>query len=337
MNSKPSLITDVARLANVSTATVSRVINMPDVVAPATAARVREAMEQLKYRPNVFAKGLITRTSRVIGIIMPDFLGEFYSQVTQSADEAAREQGYHVVVSSDTRLGSADAVQSLPLSFLDGIIAILTFPDRKLTKSVLDLDMPTVLIDSDENDVGVDRIQIDNEPGSTQAATHLLEHADPENCFYVGGPESNFDSRARAKAFNAVLSSHLSFDHVEQIEFGDFSVDWGYEWGMAKLPDRKGMISGVFAGNDEIALGIMNAARELGISVPDELRLIGFDGTRLCDVLRPTLSSVTVPFSHIGHAAVDLCISRIADQSREPETVPARTELIVRGSSVPSD
>lgn len=337
MTHKPSLITDVARLANVSTATVSRVINTPDVVAPATAARVREAMEQLKYRPNMFAKGLITRTSRVIGIIMPDFLGEFYSQLTQSADTAAREQGYHVVVSSDTRLGSADAVQSLPLSFLDGIIAILTFPDRKLTKSVIGLNMPTVLIDSDNIDVDVDRIRIDNDPGSAQAAAHLLEYANAQDCFYVGGPESNFDSRARAKAFAKSMANDGTFNEHTQTSFGDFSVDWGYEWGLANLPKRKGRITGVFAGNDEIALGIMNAARTVGIEMPDELRLIGFDGTRLCDIVRPTLSSVAVPFEHIGHSAVELCIARITDPSREAETIPARTHLVIRDSSVPSD
>lgn len=333
---KPSLITDVARLANVSTATVSRVINTPDMVARETADRVREAMHQLRYRPNVFAKGLITRTSRVIGIIMPDFLGEFYSQLTQSADTAAREQGYHVVVSSDTRLGSADALQSLPLNFLDGIIAILTFPDRKLTKSVVGLNMPTVLIDSDESDIPVDRILIDNEPGSAQAAAHLLEHASCEDCFYVGGPSSNFDNQARSRAFAEVMKAHGSYNESRQASFGDFSVDWGQEWGMRHLPARADKVTGIFAGNDEIALGIMNAARTLGIDMPERLRIIGFDGTRLCDIVRPTLSSVAVPFEHIGRSAVELCVARITDPDREHETIPARTHLIVRDSSSPS-
>ncbi len=334
---KPSLITDVASLANVSTATVSRVINTPDVVAPETAERVRHAMSKLKYRPNMFAKGLITRTSRVLGIIMPDFLGEFYTQLSQSADTAARERGYHVVITSDTRLGSADAVQSLPLSFLDGIIAILTFPDRKLTKSVLDLNMPTVLIDSDTGDLGVDRIRIDNEPGAKQAATHLLEHADASDCFYVGGPATNFDSQARAQAFQDVISERGGFDKATQIRYGDFSVDWGNEWGLKHLKDRTNCITGVFAGNDEIALGIMNAARTLGIDVPSQLRLIGFDGTRLCDIVRPTMSSVAVPFDHIGSSAVELCIARIADPERSVSTIPAETHLVIRDSSVPSD
>ncbi|MCA9273447.1 MAG: LacI family DNA-binding transcriptional regulator, partial [Phycisphaerales bacterium] len=202
---KPSLITDVARLANVSTATVSRVLNTPEVVAPATAERVREAMSELRYRPNIFAKGLVSRTSRVLGIIMPDFMGEFYTQLLQSADTVAREHGYHVVVTSDTRLGSADAVQSLPLNFLDGIIALLTFPDRKLTKSLVDLNMPMVLIDTEEGVPGIDRVRIENEPGARQAAMHLLDSVAPADCFHVGGPASNFDAKDRAKAFGDVL------------------------------------------------------------------------------------------------------------------------------------
>jgi len=332
---KPSLITDVAKLANVSTATVSRVLNTPEVVAPATADRVREAMSELRYRPNIFAKGLVSRTSRVLGIIMPDFLGEFYTQLLQSADTAAREHGYHVVVTSDTRLGSADAVQSLPLNFLDGIIALLTFPDRKLTKSLVDQNMPMVLIDTEEGLPGIDRIRIENEPGSRQAATHLLETVAPKDCFHVGGPATNFDAKDRAKAFNDVLSQEAGSVDKHQIVFGDFSADWGYEWGLANLPARRDKITGVFAGNDEIALGVMSAASEVGISIPSQLRIVGFDGTRICDIIRPALSSVAVPFELIGRSAVELCLSRIAEPSRKAETIPAETHLVVRESSKP--
>ncbi len=332
---KPSLITDVARLANVSTATVSRVLNTPEVVAPATAQRVREAMSELRYRPNIFAKGLVSRTSRVLGIIMPDFLGEFYTQLLQSADRVAREHGYHVVITSDTRLGSDDAVQSLPLNFLDGIIALLTFPDRRLTKSIVDLNMPTVLIDSEEEIAGIDRIRIDNEPGTTQAALHLLESVEPGDCFHAGGPATNFDAKARAEAFGNVLRDRIGKPKPGQILFGDFSADWGYEWGMTHLPAREGKVTGVFAGNDEIALGIMSAAAELGIPVPSGLRIVGFDGTRICDIIRPSLSSVAVPFDLIGRSAIELCLSRIAEPGRPAETVPAETHLVVRESSTP--
>lgn len=331
---RPSLITDVARLANVSTATVSRVLNTPEVVAPATAKRVREAMSELRYRPNIFAKGLVSRTSRVLGIIMPDFMGEFYTQLLQSADRVAREHGYHVVVTSDTRLGSADAVQSLPLNFLDGIIALLTFPDRKLTKSIVDLAMPTVLIDSEEGVSGIDRIRIDNEPGTRQAAAHLLESVGPADCFHAGGPATNFDAKARAGAFADVLARSGGGVRPDQITFGDFSADWGYEWGLTHLAGRQGLVTGVFAGNDEIALGVLSAAAELGISVPGQLRIVGFDGTRICDIIRPALSSVAVPFDLIGRSAVELCLARIAEPGRPPQTIPAETHLVVRESSV---
>ena len=334
--SRPSLITDVARLANVSTATVSRVLNTPDMVAPATAQRVREAMSELRYRPNLFAKGLVSRTSRVLGIIVPDFLGEFYALLLQSADRAAREQGYHVVVTSDTRLGSADAVQSLPLNFLDGIVALLTFPDRKLTKSIIDLNMPTVLIDTEESIPGIDRVRIDNEPGTRQATRHLLESVPPADCFHVGGPATNFDARARAQAFGETLREAGGAFRSDQIQFGDFSSDWGYEWGVKHLAERRNRVTGVFAGNDEIALGLMSAAAELGIQIPAQLRVVGFDGTRICGIVRPSLSSVAVPFEHIGRSAIELCLARIHDPARPAETIPAETHLVVRESSQPA-
>jgi len=333
---RPSLITDVARLANVSTATVSRVINTPDAVAPGTAERVREAMESLNYRPNIFAKGLITKSSKVLGIILPDLMGEFFSQLLQSADRAARDHGYHVVVTSDTRLGSSDAVQSLPLNFLDGVIALLTFPDRKLTQSLLNLNMPTVLIDPEKGITGADQVWIDNEPGTREATEHLLESIDPSDCFYVGGPATNFDATARADVFKSVLSEHSHTVDRSRVFFGDYSVDWGNEWASKHLPGRTGATTGVLAGNDEIALGVLNAAASLGIDAPNQLRVVGFDGTRLCDIVRPTLSSVSVPFDYVGTSAIELCIARIADPGREPQVVRAETRLQVRDSSVPN-
>jgi len=323
-------------MAGVSTATVSRVINNPELVADATAERVRRAMDELNYRPNIFAKGLITHSSRVLGIILPDFIGEFYTKLISSADKMAQENGYHVVVSSDARLGSGDALQSLPLNFLDGIVAMLTFPDPKLTRSLSSLNVPIVLIDSNDGISGVDRVRIDNTSGAVQATEHLLLSVDPGDCYYIGGPASNFDARSRADAFSSSILGRTDHLRPDQIRFGEYSAAWGVQWAMENLPSRVGKTTGIFAGDDEIALGIMNVASAKSIHVPNDLRIVGFDGTRMCEIVRPTLSSVAVPFDLIGRSAIHLCIQRIANPDRPSEIIPAETLLQVRESSTPA-
>lgn len=327
--SNASVITDVATLAGVSTATVSRVINSPELVAEATAERVRRAMDELDYRPNLFAKGLITRSTGVLGVVLPDFHGEFYGALLQAADAAARSAGYHLIVASDARPDSADAAQSLPVHFLDGVIAFVPFPNEALLRSIGSLNIGAVLVDAQQELDGVDRISIDNTSGATAAAQHLADRTPVEDCFHVGGSESNYDSVDRANSFRDVVGSRGGTRVEERISFGAFSIEWGYRWGKDNLPGRGDRQTAVFAGNDDIAVGILNAARELGIGCPDRLRVVGFDGSRVSAACSPPLSTVRVPLEQIGALAVEMCVSRIKDESIGPrhEVIPAKLEI----------
>ncbi|MEM9166798.1 MAG: LacI family DNA-binding transcriptional regulator [Planctomycetota bacterium] len=333
MHRKTPLITDVAKRAGVSTATVSRVANSPELVSPATAQRVRQAMQQLGYRPNGFAKALITRSSRVLGIVLPDFFGDFYSELLRAADTAARDAGYHLVVSSDARAGSEDVASSLPLNFLDGLIAFISFPDPSLLESVVGLSNSVVLIDSGEHTHDVDRIRIDNASGARSATEHLLAQVPASRCYHVGGPSSNFDAVERATAFAATLSEHGASPASNQIEHGEFSAAWGYAWAMQALEAQPSAPVAVFAANDEIAFGILQAASVLGIAVPERLKLVGFDGARLSTITMPELSTVQVPLDEIGARAISLCIERIRAPQSPYRAVTASTRLIVRSSS----
>ena len=344
-HARPASIQDVAAAAGVSTATVSRVLNTPTLVLPATADKVRSVIASLGYRPNPFAQGLMTRKSRVLGIALPDIHGEFYSELLRGADCEARRLGFHLLVGSEPRRhdnASDDVAASQSLgrafSIVDGLAIMITEPNEGLLKTALDSGLPVVVVDAEIDHPLVDSILVDNAAGPREAVEHLLASVEPGTLYFVGGPAENFDSRRRAETFKEVLRERAGPKvRPEQTAFGSYDVQWGREWAAARLALAKGSAGltscGVLAGNDEIALGILQVAQEAGVAVPKSLKIVGFDDTRLATLVRPTLSTVRVPLAEIGAAAVASLIRRIEEPEKPAVRTRLLTRLIVRESS----
>jgi LacI family transcriptional regulator len=334
---RPASIQDVAASAGVSTATVSRVLNNASLVAPATAKRVLEAIKDLGYKPNLFAQGLMTRKSHVLGIALPDIHGEFYSELLRGADAEARRLGYHLLVSSEAHgHDEQDRQGSLAFGLIDGLAVMLTEPNEALWKEAEAASLPLVVLDADLHERGFDSIVVDNDTGTREATAHLLSARppfSPDRCYFVGGPKDNFDTRARADVFLRTLRDAGVEPTPDQTSFGDYSLTWGERW--ASDAHRRGILNGagVLAGNDEIALGILQTARQLGVRVPEDLRIIGFDDTRLASLVRPSLSTVRVPLMDVGAAAVRALVDRIEAHDKPAGVTTLSTKLIVRESS----
>lgn len=331
---RPSSIQDVADAAGVSTATVSRVLNNASLVAPATAERVHKAIRELGYKPNLFAQGLMTRKSRVLGIALPDIHGEFYSELLRGADAEARRQGYHLLVSSEAH--SRDEQErggSLAFGLIDGLAVMMTEPNEALWREAQGATLPLVVLDTDAREHGFDSVIVDNTSGTREATEHLLATVPPDRCIFVGGARENFDTQQRAAAFKGALLNAGWTARNDQVVHGTYSLDWGESW--AEEAHRQGRLNGagILAGNDEIALGILQTARQLGIRVPEDLKIVGFDDTRLASLVRPSLSTVRVPLSEVGAAAIRALLERIDDPERAPRTVSLATKLVVRESS----
>lgn len=329
-------IQDVANAAEVSIATVSRVLNTPSVVASETSRRVLEAIERLGYVPNPFAKGLITRSSRVLGLALPDLHGEFYSGLLRGADEAARSAGYHLLVSSEARGNGGRGARELGAGLVDGLAMMVTEPDAALIREATQTRLPLVVVDAQLDETGdgpgLDCVLVDNASGTIEATEHLLASTSADQVYFVGGAPTNFDTARRAEAFTGVLRSRGYVPREDQTAFGDYSPAWGTRWMEATLA-RGAKRLGVLAANDEIALGILQAATDAGLSVPGDVRIVGFDDTRLAQIVRPHLSSVRVPILEIGAAAVKALIARIESPDAPRSMVTMRTELVVRESS----
>lgn len=327
-------IETVARAADVSIATVSRVINNSDLVSPATSEKVRRTIDKLGYRPNRFAQGLMTRRSRVLGISLPDVYGEFYSAIMRAADIRARANGYHLLVGTEPhRQDRAGEDFYMPLGLLDGLALMITEPNEVLLEQTRRALVPLVLLDAKTRDPSVDSVQVDNTAGTREAVLHLLGSVPAEHCFFVGGPTTNYDTAERSRAFLDVLSEQGRKGRADQCTFGDYSLEWGDKWARRALQAGRLSGAGVLAANDEIAWGVMQAAQEAGIEVPGRLKIVGFDDTRLSTLVRPKLSTVHVPLAELGSSAIDLLIRRIENPEAAPSTVRLRTSLVVRESS----
>lgn len=334
---QPPSIQDVAAAAGVSTATVSRVLNNPSLVAAGTAERVQAAIRELGYRPNLLAQGLMTRRSRVLGIALPDIHGEFYSGLLRGADAEAHRLGYHLLVSSEALNGRApDLSGSLAFGLINGLVLMITEPNELLWREARQLGLPIVMLDSEEPDEGIDTVMVDSAAGARQAMLHLLEGTRAERCFFVGGPPGNFDSKRRAEVFRSCLREAGCEPRTEQIAFGQYDLNWGMAWvkEQKKRTDLRGCA--VLAGDDEIALGIVRGAEDAGLSAPGDLRVVGFDDTRIASLVRPSLSSVRVPLAELGAAAIRTLVRRIDEPAAATEHVRIPTELIVRESSTPA-
>lgn len=329
---RPVSIQDVAQAAEVSIATVSRVLNTPAVVSGETSRRVLDAVARLGYVPNPFAKGLITRSSRVLGLALPDLHGEFYSGLLRGADEAAREAGYHLLVSSEARGNGGRGARELGAGLVDGLAMMVTEPDPALIREARQTRLPLVVVDAPLDESEVDCVLVDNASGTIEATEHLLASTPADQVYFVGGARSNFDTARRAEAFLSVLAKRGHQVRDDQTAFGDYTPEWGSRW-MGRAVDGGARRLGVLAANDEIALGVLQAALDAGLRVPADVRIVGFDDTRLAKIVRPNLSSVRVPILEIGVAAVKALIARIESPDGPPSTVTLRTELVVRESS----
>jgi LacI family transcriptional regulator len=327
-------IADVARAANVSIATVSRVFNSPELVAAATADRVLHAVRELGYQPNAIARALMTNRSQIVGIALPDIHGEFYSEILRGADSEARAHGFRLLIASEAREGEGAGPQTgLPYSLIDGLAVMITEPNQPLWQEARSSGVPVCVLDLDVDEPGVDNVLVDNASGAREATEHLLTRAPPHRCYFVGGSESNFDSQQRARGFRAVLERRDGPLRADQIAFGDYTGEWGRRWAEETLLAQGRSGCAVLAGNDEIAMGVLFAVREAGLAVPEDVAIVGFDNTRLCGIARPTISSVRIPLREMGAMAIILLLRRIAEPDCEPQRVRLAAQLVVRESS----
>jgi LacI family transcriptional regulator len=328
-------IEDVARRANVSISTVSRVINRRELVNARTCERVEAAIRELRYRPNVFARGLMLRKSGIVGLVLPDLHGEFYSEIIRGANLQARELGRNLLLSSALPGDDAESwVASLGQHTLFDGLAVMVSDTMAagIGSALAELQVPIVVLDGEINGVVHDTIVIDHRAGAAAMMRHLIESGSTGRIVFVGGLKTNIDTQARYQAYADALRKSGRELLEENIYYLDYTYESAYRLAMSKVRDWTGPGSCVFAANDEMAAGIIAGALAQKVAVPHDIGVVGFDDTRVAQMTKPALTTVRVPMSRMGAAAIDLLCQRIAEPERPPTTVSLPAELIVRQS-----
>jgi LacI family transcriptional regulator, repressor for deo operon, udp, cdd, tsx, nupC, and nupG len=330
-------IYQVAKRAGVSTATVSRVLSRPDVVAPSTRRRVMRAVELLGYVPNSAAKNLRTLRSGKLLVTVPDISNPFFSLILQGIEDTALREGYAVLVGDtqhDVRREGRYA-QMLKRKEADGLI----FLGHSLSKEVATLIRtmgprcaPVVNGCEFSPSLGVPSVHIDNAKAAYEAMDHLyrLGH---KRIGVITGPLVSPLSRDRLRGAKS-RARRQKAEHICSVMQGDFSIESGAV-AAARLLAVQDPPTAIFCFNDEMAMGVYQTAKRHRLSVPDDLSVVGFDDIRFSCCIDPPLTTVAQPMRAIGEGTVRLLLEILDGRSSLPESITLPHTLIVRSSTAP--
>ena len=328
-------IYEVAKRAGVSTATVSRVLSRPQVVSPETRERVLHAVKAMAYAPNSAAKNLRTLRSGKLLVTVPDISNPFFSLILQGIEDAAQREGHAVLLGDTQHDEQREERYALMLQRkeADGLIFLghrLPKPAGDLVRSMAPACAPVVNGCEFNPRLRIPSVHIDNAAAAAEAMDHLygLGH---RRIGIVTGPLVSPLSRERLRGVT-LRAQEQGAERDFIIMHGDFSIASGAAAG-ERLLAREAPPSAVFCFNDEMALGVMEAARRRGLRLPSELSVIGFDDIRFSRHMDPPLTTIAQPMREIGEGTVRLLLDILSGKTIVPTAVTLPHRLVVRSST----
>ena len=325
-------IYDVARLAGVSTATVSRALNDTGQIAPATRAAIDAAVEQLGYRPNTIARSLVTKSTQTIALLLPDITNPFYAALVSGIQQHALEAG-HTMLLCTTEGDPEREEQYLSLlraKQVDGaLVDGLRLPPDRIARFVRD-GFPIVCLDRDVDSTSVPLVQVDNRLGARLATRHLLDLGHRQIAHVAGAPDLRI-SEERIAGYREAMASTLIEQDPGLVATGGFTEEGGYQAMQRLLGSRS--FSAVFAANDLSAVGVISALAEHGYRVPENVSVVGFDDLRLSAYTTPPLTTVRQPAAEIAERATQLLLDLIHGKEVCQQLHLLEPELVVRAST----
>lgn len=327
-------INDVAAHAGVSAQTVSRVANGQNNVRPATRDRVLASMRELGYRPNSAARNLKSGRFRSIGFVTFSLTTLGNERTLDAVTQASEAAGYTTTllsIADPTQGDVAGAFGRLEEQAVDGIILVMSAEVGSLDELTVAAGLPVVIVDSDA-DLPYTIVDTDQEQGTRLALDHLLGlgHRD---IVHVSGPAKSFSATRRAETYRRSLER--AGLPVPGVVVGDWSAASGLELGRHIL-DVAHPPTAIFAGNDQMALGVLHAAHERGLRVPEDLSVVGFDDSDEALAFWPALTTVHQNFDEVGRKATTQLLALIDGEPVERQKILIPTRLVVRDSTGPA-
>lgn len=300
-------IYDVAREAGVSMATVSRVVNGNPNVKPTTRKKVLEAIERLGYRPNAVARGLASKRTTTVGVVIPDISSTFFAELARGIEDIATMYKYNIILcnSDQNKEKEIHLINTLLEKQVDGIVfmggEITTEHEETFKKSPVPIVLSATIDDKKE----FPSVNIDYKQAAYDAVKSLTDEGHTKVAMLSGTLEDPVNGYLKFSGYKSAIQDaglHLDDDLVV---IGDYSYDSGLE-AMASLLKLKERPTAIFASTDEMALGLIHGAQDAGVKVPEDIEIIGFDNTRLATMVRPTLTTVVQPMYDIGAVSMRL-------------------------------
>jgi LacI family fructose operon transcriptional repressor len=325
-------IKDVAEKAGVSTASVSRVLSGKEHVSEEMRERVLAAVEELDYQPNLVARSLRSQRSSTVGLIVSDIRNPFFTDVSRAVEDTVHERAYHLFLCNTDENPDKEALY-LDQMQAQNVAGIIYSPTRQSANTFTDLDIsvPTVIIDRAVRSSDVDMVLIDNVEAAYRLAEHLIENGYRRIAGLFG--EASGTGRERRQGYEQALQAHDLAPPKGQVLYIPPKIEAGRATAL-ELLTRDQPPDAVFTSNSLLTAGALMAIREQGLSIPDEVGLVGFDETTWGALVEPAITIISQPTYEIGTTAAELLLRQVAKPHRPPRKVILHGELIVRGSSV---
>ncbi|TYP75487.1 LacI family DNA-binding transcriptional regulator [Paenibacillus methanolicus] len=322
-------IFDVARRSGLSVVTVSRVINNAESVRPKNREKVLQAMRELDYQPNAAARSLARGKTGIIGLTLTTLYDSVFDVIVKEINDRLAEHGYFLAISvtQEKEEGAHGAI--FQEDRVDGVILLSPVRENEFVLELKKKGIPFVMLDNQHRNPSVTSVVVDNFKGGYEATKHLVDLGHKEIA-HISGTELFLSSRERERGFLfAMEEAGLTPMAVER---GRFEVASGYEIASKWLEDGK-LPSAVFASDDHIALGVMDALKNSGVRIPQDVSIVGYDDQLLASQFRPKLTTVRQPARLIGRHGVELLLDAINGETKKNVTLQLEPQLIVRDST----
>ncbi|MEX2460710.1 MAG: LacI family DNA-binding transcriptional regulator [Paenibacillaceae bacterium] len=322
-------IFDVAKRSGLSVVTVSRVLNQSEKVREKNRQKVLDAIKELDYHPNAAAQSLARGKTRIIGLLVTTLQDPFFDAVVKEINDLLALQGYFLALSVSQGLNDEEGHYLLQEDRVDGVVLLSVFDEDKYILELKRRKIPFVLIDNQQQDQAVPSVVVDNFNGGYEATKHLLDLGHKQIA-HICGQEYFLSTKERRRGFLQALDEAGLEPY--SIVYGEYDVEFGYS--TARQWIQKGKLpTAVFAGDDSIAIGFMNALLEAAIPVPQRISVVGYDDQTIASKLHPYLTTIRQPAEKIGQSAVELLLKWVDSRIARSVTVKLKPELIIREST----